>query len=120
VQPAVIYGPWGSRQDHHCQKCSQRSGRGYSTTIKKDKWPFVPKRDGTAAIAVYLAVVRKIMPFNQGTLKSTISKVGGTTKITVDFLGKKKGAVEIPRTIIEGELLFICLSSYSLVCNHHC
>jgi len=35
------------------------------------------------------------MPFNQGTLKSTISKVGGATKITVDFLGKKKGAVEI-------------------------
>jgi len=42
------------------------------------------------AIAVYLPVVRKIMPFNQGTLRSTISKVGGATKITVNFLGKQR------------------------------
>ena len=34
--------------------------------------PFVPKRDGTAAIAVYLPVVQNIMPFHQATLKSPL------------------------------------------------
>jgi len=54
---------------------------------------------------VYLPVVQNIMPFHKAILKTTIAKVGGTTKITVDFEGKKKGAIEIPRTIINGEML---------------
>jgi len=41
------------------------------------------------------------MPFDQPTLKSTVAKLGGKTKITVDFLGRKKGAIEIPRTTIK-------------------
>jgi len=41
----------------------------------------VPKTDGTSAIAVYLPVVRKIITFNQQTLKSAVSKVGGDAKI---------------------------------------
>ena len=46
------------------------------------------------------------LPFvKTSNIKSTIAKVGGTTKITVDFLGMKKGAVEIPRSVIKGDLL---------------
>ena len=66
--------------------------------------PCVPKKDGTAAIGLYLPEIQEIMQFDQPTLKSTVAK-GGNTKIAVDFLGKKKGAIEIPRTIINGEML---------------
>jgi len=34
-----------------------------------------------------------------------VAKLGGKTKITVDFLGRKKGAIEIPRTIIHADIL---------------
>jgi len=67
--------------------------------------PCVPKKDGTAAIGLYLPEIQEIMQFDQPTLKSTVAKLGGNTKITVDFLGRKKGAIEIPRTIINGEML---------------
>ena len=45
------------------------------------------------------------MQFDQQTLKSTVAKLGGNTKITVDFLGRKKGAIEIPRAIINADIL---------------
>jgi len=37
--------------------------------------------------------------------KGTVAKLGGKTKITVDLLGRKKGAIEIPRTIIHVDIL---------------
>ena len=45
------------------------------------------------------------MQFDQPTLKSTVAKLGGNTKKTVDFLGRKKGAIEIPREIINADIL---------------
>ena len=67
--------------------------------------PCIPKRDGTAAIGLYLPEIQKIMPLDQPTIKSTVAKLGGNPKITVDFLGRKKGGIEIPRTIIYTDIL---------------
>ena len=63
------------------------------------------KKNGTAAIALYLPGIQEHMEFNRAMLKSTVVKVGGTPKITVDFEGRRKGAIEIPRKIIDRELL---------------
>jgi len=67
--------------------------------------PCVQKKDGTAAIGLYLPEIQKIMQFDQPALKSTVAKLGGKTKIFVDFLGRKKGAIEIPRAIIHADIL---------------
>ena len=45
------------------------------------------------------------MDFDQSRLKSTVVKLGGNAKITVNFLGRIKGAVEIPREVIDEDIL---------------
>jgi len=53
---------------HEVKHCDSR----FTLCVLMFVRPFVPKRDGTAAIAVYLPVVQNIMPFHQATLKSPL------------------------------------------------
>ena len=57
------------------------------------------------ATGLYLPQIQEIMQFDKPALKSAVAKLGGNLKITVDFQGTKKGAIEIPRTIISEDIL---------------
>ena len=67
--------------------------------------PCIPKKDGTTATGLYLPEIQELMDFDQSRLKSTVVKLGGNAKITINFLGRKKGAVEIPREVIDEDIL---------------
>ena len=61
--------------------------------------------NSTTATGLYLPGIQEFMQFDQSKLKFTVAKLGGNPKITVDFLGKKKGAIETPRAIINADIL---------------
>ena len=67
--------------------------------------PYIPKKNVTTAAGLYLPEIREMMQFDEPRLKTALTKLGGNPKITIDFQGRRKGGIEIPRSIINPDIL---------------